>query len=115
MRYSVNAGFADSSVRYKTLVLGGSTAEEKILNKEDTWIYQLLRDLNRCKKAIDTSPVRLSLIDSAVNGHSVGANYLDVVYWISRFKQSYSTANIYQGINLIQEDILEEMGWHDLY
>jgi len=115
VRYSVNAGISDDSGRCNVLVLGGSTAEERILNKEDTWTYRLFQDLNKRKEVMNICPVGLSLTNAAVNGHSIVANYFDIVYWISRFKQRYSTAIIYQGINDFQGDILEEMDWHDLY
>ena len=115
VRYSVTAGISDDSSRCNVLVLGGSTAEERILNKEDTWTYRLFQALNKRKEVMNICPAGLSLTNAAVNGHSIVANYFDVVYWISRFKQSYSTAIIYQGINDFQGDILEEMDWYDLY
>ena len=115
VRYSVNSGISDDSNRCNVLVLGGSTTEERILNKEDTWTYRLFQDLNKRNEVMNICPAGLSLTNAAVNGHSIVANYFDVVYWISRFKQSYSTAIIYQGINDFQGDILEEMDWHDLY
>ena len=115
VRYSVYAGISDDSNRCNVLVLGGSTAEERILNKEDTWTYRLFQDLNKRKEVMNICSAGLSLTNAAVNGHSIVANYFDVVYWISRFKQSYSTAIIYQGINDFQGDILEKMDWHDLY
>ena len=115
VRYSVNSGISDHSNKCNVLVLGGSTAEERILNKKDTWTYRLFHDLNKRKEVMNICPLGLSLTNAAVNGHSIVANYFDVVYWISRFKQSYSTAIIYQGINDFQGDILEEMDWYDLY
>lgn len=115
VRYSVNAGMSDDSNRCNVLILGGSTAEERILNKEDTWTYRLFQYLNKGKKVMSICPGGVSVTNAAVNGHSIVANYFDAVYWISRFKQSYSTAIIYQGINDFQGDILEKMDWHDLY
>lgn len=104
-----------STHRCSLIVLGGSTTEERILNREDTWTYQLFKELNKQADIQQICPKGMSITNAAVNGHSIVANYFDVVYWISRFNQRYSTAIIYQGINDFQGDILESPDWYDLY
>ena len=97
------------------LILGGSTAEERILNKNETWAYRLFSDLNTQPKIQRVCPHGINVTNAAVNGHSIVANYFDVIHWISRFNQSYSTAVIYQGINDFQGDILQRPDFYDLY
>ena len=94
------------------LVLGGSTAEERVLNKEQTWTYQLFEELNRQPAVNEVCPDGLSVDNAAVNGHSIIANYFDVKHWISRFRREYSIAIIYQGINDFQGEILDEPKWY---
>ena len=97
------------------LVLGGSTAEERILNRNETWSYRLFSDLNMQGLVQNVCRSGVSVTNAAVNGHSIVANYFDVVNWISRFKRKYDTAVIYQGINDFQGDLLQRPDWHDLY
>ena len=97
------------------LILGGSTAEERILNRNETWSYRLFSDLNKQDIVRKACPRGVSVTNAAVNGHSIVANYFDVVYWISRFKRKYATAVIYQGINDFQGDLLQKPDWYDLY
>jgi hypothetical protein len=97
------------------LVLGGSTAEERILNRNETWSYRLFSDLNMRDVVQRACRSGVSVTNAAVNGHSIVANYFDVVYWISRFKRKYNTAVIYQGINDFQGDLLQEPDWYDIY
>ena len=101
--------------RCSILVLGGSTAEERILNRNATWSYRLFSNLNMHDVVQDVCPSGVSVTNAAVNGHSIVANYFDVVYWISRFKRRYATAVIYQGINDFQGDLLQKPNWYDLY
>ena len=101
--------------RCNILVLGGSTAEERILNRNETWSYRLFSDLNMQDRVQSMCESGVSVTNAAVNGHSIVANYFDVVYWISRFKRKYATAVIYQGINDFQGDLLERPDWYDLY
>ena len=97
------------------LILGGSTAEERILNKNETWSYRLFSSLNMQDIVQKVCRRGVSVTNAAINGHSIVANYFDVIYWISRFDQRYSTAVIYQGINDFQGDLLNNPDWHDLY
>ena len=97
------------------LVLGGSTAEERILNRNETWSYRLFSDLNMQDVIQTVCRSGVSVTNAAVNGHSIVANYFDVIYWISRFKRRYATAVIYQGINDFQGDLLQKPDWYDLY
>lgn len=106
--------FVDLS-KCNILILGGSTAEERILDKNETWSSRLFSGLNKESGIRKVCPLGVSVTNAAVNGHSIVANYFDVIYWISRFNQSYSTAVIYQGINDFQGDLLEEPDWFDLY
>ena len=97
------------------LVLGGSTAEERILNRNETWSYQLFSDLNKHSLVQDVCQSGVSVTNAAVNGHSIVANYFDIVYWVSRFKRKHATAVVYQGINDFQGDLLQKPDWYDLY
>jgi len=97
------------------LVLGGSTTEERILNRNETWSYQLFSDLNKQSLVQDVCQSGISVTNAAVNGHSIVANYFDIVYWVSRFKRKHATAVVYQGINDFQGDLLQKPDWYDLY
>ena len=97
------------------LILGGSTAEERILNRNETWSYRLFSGLNMQGVVQKMCPRGISVTNAAVNGHSIVANYFDVINWVSRFDQRYATAVIYQGINDFQGDLLHKPDWHDLY
>ena len=105
----------NSATRCSLLVLGGSTAEERILNREDTWTYRLFRELNDQYEIKNICSDGMHVANAAVNGHSIVANYFDVIYWIAKFKQRYSTAIVYQGINDFQGELLESPDWYDLY
>jgi len=113
--YSQNVEDVNSPTRCNLLVLGGSTAEERILRKEDTWTYRLFRDLNKRSRIRDMCPNGLNVTNAAVDGHSIVANYFDIIHWISRFKRRYGIAIVYQGINDFQGDILERPNWYDSY
>ena len=108
---SNNAGEDKCSI----LILGGSTAEERILDRDETWSYRLFSDLNMQDHVQNVCRRGVSVTNAAINGHSIVANYFDVVYWISRFERRFATAVIYQGINDFQGDLLKEPDWYDLY
>ena len=110
-----NSGVDNRSSKCSTLVLGGSTSEERILNRNETWTYRLFRGLNNHHVIQSMCPDGMNITNAAVNGHSIVANYFDIIYWISRFKRSYSTAVVYQGINDFQGEILEKADWYDLH
>ena len=110
-----NRNSASAARKCNILVLGGSTAEERIINRNGTWSYRLFNDLNKQDLVQNVCRSGVSVTNAAVNGHSIVANYFDVIYWISRFKRKYATAVIYQGINDFQGDLLEKPDWYDLY
>jgi len=110
-----NKSGASAASKCNILVLGGSTAEERILNRNETWSYRLFNDVNTPELIQNVCRRGVSVTNAAVNGHSIVANYFDVVYWISRFKRKYATAVIYQGINDFQGDLLRKPDWYDLY
>ena len=108
---SNNDTSASSESKCNILVLGGSTAEERILNRNETWTYRLFNDLNKQHLVRNVCRRGVSVTNAGVNGHSIVANYFDVVYWISKFKRAYATAVIYQGINDFQGDLLQRPDW----
>jgi len=97
------------------LILGGSTSEERILNKQDTWGHRLYQSLNEKDTVRKECPDGFGVTNAAVNGHSIVANYFDILFWISRSKQAFGSAVIYQGINDFQGDLLETPDWYDQY
>ena len=115
--YSMTSNKNSTSVarRCNIIVLGGSTAEERILNRNGTWSYRLFNALNMSDLVQNVCRSGVNVTNAAVNGHSIVANYFDVVYWISRLKRRYATAVIYQGINDFQGDLLQRPNWYDLY
>ena len=65
--------------RCNILILGGSTAEERILDKYETWSYRLFSELNTQRLVQSVCQNGVSVTNAAVNGHSVVANYFDVI------------------------------------
>jgi len=115
VKFSKSKKSKGSKKECSLLILGGSTSEERILNKQDTWGHRLCQSLNEKDIVRKECQDGFDVAKAAVNGRSIVANYFDILFWSSRFKQKFGTAVIYQGINYFQGDLLETLDWHVKY
>ena len=81
------------------LLIGGSTTEERVLNKDETWAGRLFKDLNTSKKLEEKCSAGIEVINAGVSGHSLESNIYDLKFRLSRSIKKVDIVILYQGIN----------------
>ena len=88
----------DRRDKCNVLLMGGSTTEERVLAREETWSHRLWNDLNRLNYK-NSKCSQVAVYNAGVAGHSIKQNFYDLTTRIPRLGVEFDVIVLYQGIN----------------